>query len=160
MWRKLVLLNAVAWGTINLANSLMMSKVPTEFFIKAKPFFKDFKWECGGEVWNRLFRVKTWKHKLPDGTLFIKSGHNKSHLPNHQNTTFETFLIEMRRAEMTHWFTICFSFLFFLWNPRWAAVLNIMFGIVSNFPFIIAQRYNRPRLEKVFIKKNKRSLTT
>ncbi|KAA1039591.1 glycosyl-4,4'-diaponeurosporenoate acyltransferase [Macrococcus equipercicus] len=150
--KQLVLRNIAAWSLINIGNSFVMSKLPVKLFSTRK-LFKTYRWEHGGELWQIVFNVKAWKHRLPDGTLFIKSGHNKSVLPDYRAATLNTFFLEMRRAELTHWITMTAGLLFFFWNPRWAALLNILFGIISNAPFIITQRYNRPRIEKLYHQK-------
>jgi len=156
MWRKLIAVNTLAWTAVNIGNSLIMSRIPRSFFRRSSKLFKVFSWERQGEVWNQFFRVKKWKNRLPDGSMIIRSGYNKKTIPSYNDATLATFLIEMRRAELTHWMTMFYGMLFLLWNPRWAAVLNILFGVVSNFPFIIAQRYNRPRIEAIETKRNRR----
>lgn len=154
MWRKLIVVNALAWTAVNIGNSLIMSRMPRSFFRRSSKIFKAFSWERHGEVWHRLFKVKRWKDLLPDGSMIIKSGHNKKSLPSYSDATLHIFLIEMRRAELTHWMTMLYGILFCFWNPRWAALLNILFGVVSNLPFIIVQRYNRPRIEAIEMKRN------
>lgn len=61
-------------------------------------------------------------------------------------------MIETQRAELTHWFLIPPAFLFFLWNPAWAGWVMVIYALVVNLPFIMIQRYNRPRLERVLKK--------
>ncbi|GLB56377.1 hypothetical protein NCCP2378_21640 [Sporosarcina sp. NCCP-2378] len=71
-----------------------------------------------------MFRVKKWKGHIPDGTLFIRNGYNKSGLHGGDWASIYDVLLESRRAKWAHWITILPSFLFFLWNPVWAAWLK------------------------------------
>lgn len=58
-------------------------------------------------------------------------------------------MIETQRAEWTHWVSMLPAPLFFIWNPVWAGWLMILYALIANLPFIIIQRYNRPRLLKL-----------
>ncbi|NLB98875.1 MAG: glycosyl-4,4'-diaponeurosporenoate acyltransferase, partial [Lactobacillales bacterium] len=98
-----------------------------------------------------------WKRKLPEGSSIIKSSYNKKHLQGTDKQTFEKFIIETKRAELTHWLLIPPAFVFFIWNPLWAGLVMVLYACVVNIPFILIQRYNRPRLERVhYIRKKKR----
>jgi hypothetical protein len=50
------------------------------------------------------------------------------------------------RAELSHWLALALLPLFFIWNPWHVALLMIPYAISTNVPYILAQRYNRPRL--------------
>ncbi|MDW0113292.1 hypothetical protein QT711_08830 [Sporosarcina saromensis] len=74
---------------------------------------------------------------------------SKRQMHGRDSTSLSLFLLESRRAEFVHWLMIVPSFLFFLWNPLWAAWLNVLYAVLFNVPLIIIQRYNRPRLERI-----------
>ena len=38
---------------------------------------------------------------------------------------------------------------FFLWRSGWAALLWLVYNVLGNVSFIVIQRYNRPRLQKL-----------
>jgi len=44
---------------------------------------------------------------------------------------------------------VLFGFTFFLWNAWPIGVVMAIFGIVVHGPFIVVQRYNRARTERV-----------
>lgn len=48
------------------------------------------------------------------------------------------------------------AFLFFIWNPLWAGFIMIAYAILANLPFILTQRYNRPRLQRLLQLKQQR----
>lgn len=146
---QLILVDAVAWMIFHLSISVAAQRIPIDWFARHGRLFKSFAWERGGRVWQELFRVKKWKGHIPDGTLFISNGYDKSHLHGADASSLHDFLLESRRAECVHWLTILPAFLFVLWNPVWAAGLNILYAVLFNVPLIVVQRFNRPRLERL-----------
>ncbi len=103
--------------------------------------------------WQQLFAVKGWKHLILDGNNIIQIGFSKKRLASHEMDYLQQFLLESRRAELTHWISILPAPLFFLWNPMWAGLVMIGYAILFNAPIIIVQRYNRPRLKQIIKKK-------
>ena len=144
-----VISDAVAWMIFHLVISMAAQRIPIDWFARHEHWFRSFPWEQEGRIWQRLFRVKKWKGHIPDGTLFISNGYNKSRLHGADAASLYDFLLESRRAEYVHWLTILPGFLFFLWNPQWAAWLNVAYAILFNVPLIVVQRFNRPRLERL-----------
>lgn len=143
------ILDAMVWMVLHLSISMAAQRVPIDWFARNGRWFRSFSWEQEGRIWQRLFRVKKWKGYIPDGTLFISNGYNKSRLHGADSTSLNDFLLESRRAEWVHWLTILPSILFFLWNPAWAAWLNVAYAVLFNLPLIVVQRFNRPRLERL-----------
>ena len=45
---------------------------------------------------------------------------------------------------------------FFLWRSGWAALLWLVYNVLGNVSFIVIQRYNRPRLQKLAEKTRRR----
>ncbi|AXI00618.1 glycosyl-4,4'-diaponeurosporenoate acyltransferase [Sporosarcina sp. PTS2304] len=145
----LIIVDAMAWMVLHLSISFAAQRIPIDWFVRNKRWFRSFSWEKEGRIWQQLFRVKRWKGYIPDGTLFISNGYNKSKLHGADSMSLYDFLLESRRAEWVHWLTIFPSILFFLWNPIWAAWLNVVYAILFNVPLIVVQRFNRPRLERL-----------
>ena len=146
---RVALLDAIVWLLLHLVISVVIQRIPVTWFVQNDWLFKQFSWEWEGRVWQQFFNVKKWKGHIPDGTLFIRNGYDKSALHGRDQTSLSLFLLESRRAEFVHWLTIVPSVLFFLWNPIWAAWLNVAYAVLFNLPLIIVQRFNRPRLEKL-----------
>ena len=145
----IILLDIAAWFFFHMSISLLCMKISDEWFAKPHSLFQPFAWEKQGAIWQRLFRIKKWKKYLPDGSSIVKSAYNKTYLHGKDNQTLAKFIIETRRAELTHWLLIPPAFVFFIWNPLWAGVVMLIYAGVANLPFIIVQRYNRPRLERI-----------
>lgn len=145
----IALLDAVVWLLLHLVISIVIQRIPVYWFVRNDWLFRQFDWEQEGRIWQQLFKVKKWKGYIPDGTLFIRNGYDKRMLHGRDRTSLSLFLLESRRAEFVHWLTIVPSVLFFLWNPIWAAWINVGYAVLFNIPLIIIQRFNRPRLERL-----------
>jgi glycosyl-4,4'-diaponeurosporenoate acyltransferase len=114
--------------------------------------FRKRNWEKEGRVYQKIFCVKKWKGLLPEGAVLFAKGFRKKELKEKNENYFRIFITETCRAECAHWLTMVFSPLFFLWNPFWVGVGMIVYSLMVNLPCIIAQRYNRIRLERVLKK--------
>ena len=145
----IIVLNILAWLFFHLTISFWMLKVPDAHYKRDKRWFKPFKWEKNGRIWDQWFRIQSWKHYLPDSSSILKDAYNKKHL-NHLNASaLEKFIIETKRGEQTHWLSMLPAPLFFIWNPIWAGWVMVLYAVLANLPFIITQRYNRPRLVRL-----------
>ena len=149
----IIALDAFAWAIFHMAISFFTVQIPYTWFERHNRLFQSFNFEKRGKLWNQLFFVKSWKSFIPDGTMFIRGGYNKQALHGNTISALKEFVIESRRAEYTHWLSILPAFLFFLWNPLWASWLNVTYAVCFNVPIIVAQRYNRPRLERIIARK-------
>ena len=146
----------LAWFLFHMGISLTMLKVSDHFFIVHESWFRTFKWEENGMIWQKIFRIQSWKKFLPDGSIFFKSAYNKTNMSDAYLSTLKKFLLEMRRAELTHWISMIPAIFFFIWNPPLIGWIMVIYAILMNAPFIIVQRYNRPRLQKIYLKKQER----
>ena len=148
-----IALDVFAWSFFHILISYIMERVPARYVSQDTFFLQPHSWENHGEVWERLFRVRRWKHMILDGTTIIRRGFKKKSLASNKGEYLEEFLQESRRAEVTHWISMLPAPLFFLWNPMWAGWIMIAYACLFNLPIIIVQRYNRPRLKKILQRK-------
>ncbi|MGK7379179.1 glycosyl-4,4'-diaponeurosporenoate acyltransferase [Planococcus sp. 1R117A] len=153
----LVLADAAAWTFFQLVISYGATRIPFHWFVRHDRLFRSFRFERNGELWQQLFRIKGWKGHLPDGSMFFPSAYNKQALHGHDSPSLAEFVVESRRAELTHWLVMLPAPLFWLWNPAGAFWMNVAYAFFFNIPFIITQRYNRPRLERLIIQKQNKS---
>lgn len=151
-----IVVDFVAWALFHLSISLFTLYLPDPYFQKNTFLYRTRKWEKEGQFWQRHFNIKKWAKLIPDGTRLLGAGFYKKKLQQKKANYLETFILETKRAEFTHWLSILPSFLFFLWNPVWAGWIMVVYALVFNIPIIVVQRYNRPRLERVLNRKRKR----
>lgn len=59
----------------------------------------------------------------------------------------DVLIAETCVAECVHYWLIVLSLgIFLFWRGVWALVFWLVYNILGNVPFILIQRYNRPRL--------------
>jgi glycosyl-4,4'-diaponeurosporenoate acyltransferase len=145
----IIVIDVFAWTIFHLSISAICLKLPLSWFLKDTFWFRIFSWEKSGELWQHLFRVKTWKGYLIDGTLLLKKGYSKKKLHGVGSRDLMIFAAETKRAELTHWLSILPSPLFFLWNPAGAGCGMILYALGFNLPIIVVQRYNRGRMTAI-----------
>lgn len=149
----LVLINIITWGILHFALSYLCFIIPVKCFYKDRFIFRVSEWEQKSEVWDRWLQVRKWKDHIIDGSVIAKQSFDKRKLKGAHIETLKHFSAETKRAELTHWLLILPAPLFFLWNPVWAGWVNIVYALAANIPFIIVQRYNRGRLQRIINRK-------
>jgi len=145
-----ILLDIAAWLIIHMGVSYLMTHIPLSSFDTGLWLYKRRKWEKDGRIYARIFRLKKWKKRLPDGAALFKGGFQKKHLKGLDDVYLDNFIRETCRAELAHWIMFLFSAVFFIWNPWWVGIVMIVYAILVNLPCIIIQRYNRIRLKRVY----------
>jgi glycosyl-4,4'-diaponeurosporenoate acyltransferase len=147
-----ILLDIAAWMIIHMGVAYLMTHIPLSSFDTGFWLYKQKKWEKEGKIYVRIFRLKKWKKRLPDGAALFKKGFKKKHLKELDDVYLDDFIRETCRAEFTHWVMFLLSPVFFIWNPWYVGIVMIVYAILVNVPCIIIQRYNRIRLKRVYSK--------
>ncbi len=141
---------SLAWVAIQIGSGFLTHRMPARWFRRDGWLFRCRRFERDGRVYRRLFRVHLWKDRLPEAGALFAGGFSKRRLTTagarDRVAVLDRFIVETRRAELTHWLPVLFSLSFFLWNPPDIAVWMPPIGLAGNLPFIIVQRSNRPRL--------------
>jgi hypothetical protein len=121
-------------------------KLPDRFYYYKTWLYHCRKWEKGGEFYSKVLKVNIWKSHIPELSDFIKSVFPKKHIKVYNKEYLLLYLKESCKAELTHWGIILCSLLFILWNDFFGSVAMIALTSIINLPFIVIQRYNRPRI--------------
>ncbi len=141
-------LNVGAWLLIHFAVSYLCYRMPQSWFRLIQ--FPLFGFEVTTRFYEKRLKIKKWKGLLPDGSSWFKKGFRKRHLASTTTPYLETFILESRRAELTHWLCLLpAAVLFPLWNDGQSDVIMILYALMANLPCILVQRYNRMRLERI-----------
>lgn len=144
------LLCCVVWLVLQVGFALICLFTPNRYFSQKAFVFRSHRWEKEGYIYERVFKVRSWKHLLPDGgNVYKKRGFKKKRLKSFDQNNLEMFLIESARGEMTHWLPILFFWIFWLFTPPIVPWIMLVYAVVVNAPCIIAQRYNRPRVQRL-----------
>ena len=152
-----ILLDIAVWFVIHMGVVLMMVSLPVSCFDPTAWLFRARAWEAGGRLYESVFRIRAWKEHLPDGAEWMRHGSfPKRRLERRGTPYLERFARETCRAEVTHLLTMLWAPAFFLWNPLWVGWFMIGYATVENVPLVVAQRYNRLRIERVLARRRSR----
>jgi glycosyl-4,4'-diaponeurosporenoate acyltransferase len=145
-----ILLDIAVWLIIHVGVSFVITHIPLSSFDNGFWLYKQRRCEKGGKIYVKIFGLRRWKRKLPDGAALFKKGFQKKHLKVIDDVYLDSFIRETCRAELAHWIMFLFSPVFFIWNIWWVGIVMIVYAILANLPCIIIQRYNRIRLRRVY----------
>jgi len=110
------------------------------FYFRTRPFERD------GAIYEKL-GIRMWHKRLPDMSKFFP----RLIPPKKMTVIHEERLAEMIRetcnAELVHWITSLLGlFCLYIWPGIGGVIVVLIDFFLLNLPFIIIQRYNRPRL--------------
>lgn len=129
--------------------SLFFGRLIPQKLIDPERFpFKPFRFEHRSEIYEKL-RVRKWQGKLPDISKILPSIVPRKKLVNNDLSRLPMLIKETCVAEIVH-----SSVSFLSWGCVFIAKdpVGLLFSILyqlCNLPYIIAQRYNRPRMMKI-----------
>lgn len=110
--------------------------------------FKAFGWEDQGNFYLK-FKIQKWKDKVPDMSKHVKSAFSKKISVFRDAEYIEMLILETCVGEFVHFVLIFISPIFLIFmDSQWAWIWMVLY-IVGNIPFIMIQRYNRPRLVQI-----------
>ncbi len=145
-----ILLIFAIWGGLPLLTAWLCLFLPDAMFDPRRFFWRSFRWERDGRVYETVFHIKSWKHLLPDGGGLSKArGYQKRKLTDYSEDNLRRFLIESARGELSHWLGILPFWVFGFFAPPSIIWIMLAYALAVNMPCIIAQRYNRPRIVKL-----------
>lgn len=153
-----LLLCFIVWPVLQVGAALLCLNLPDRFFSPNRFLYRAHRFEKEGRIYDSIFHVSRWKHLLPDGgAVWKKRGYEKKTMKDFSRENLNKFLVESGRAEMTHWLAIFPFWVFWFFTPPFVPWIMLGYAVLINFPCIIVQRYNRPRIERLLAKMGKRS---
>ncbi len=125
--------------------------IPKSWIHPESRFFRLHAFEQNGRLYDRM-KLKSWQNRLPDMSKVWPW------MPPKKMRDFRHRLPEMIHetcvAELIHRvLPLLGLFCIRIW-PKWGWVLSVLYAI-GHQPFIWMQRYNRPKLMRVYAKLNK-----
>ena len=143
----LALLDAGVWAAWSAACGYFAHRLSVERLGRDRGLFRLH--PRTARRYERVLRIKRWKSLLPEAGDLFKGGFSKRRMLRHDREYLDRFVVETRRAELTHWLILAAGPFFFLWNPWWLALAMLGYAIVANLPCLLTQRYNRARLARI-----------
>ena len=138
LWRSLVY-----FAVVGLLSNLLGACIPRRFRTDVFPF-RPYAFERGGRFYDR-FRIRKWKSKVPDMSRYLHALPRKA-LTDPSCEQVELLVQETCVAEIIHTALILLSLPVFFHEPDLESALIVIVYAAGNVPFIMIQRYNRPRL--------------
>ncbi|MEO6629277.1 MAG: hypothetical protein ABIP03_12000 [Aquihabitans sp.] len=150
-----VALSALTWFVTSFVVGRWAAGWPAERLARAGPFTRLRAWEHSGNWWQRRFRVLRWKDRLPEAGALFEGGRSKRHIGSRASVDLDIFRLETIRAERVHWLIMASTPVHLIWCRATIAVGMVVFGLAFNVPFIIIQRYNRGRIDRVLARRSR-----
>ncbi len=151
-----IALCAALWVGFHLGAGYLVQRLPLLWIRRLPVVSQSWAWEEDGRIYERL-RIRAWKDHLPEAGGFLPGGFSKRRLASRDPLYLERFAQETSRAELGHWLTWALALTFFLWTHWLVGWLMILYGGLINVPFILVQRYNRARLQRILADKYRRT---
>ncbi len=132
-------------AALGILSHFVGQALPRAHFDPQKFPYRSADWENGGKVYEKL-GIKHWKDRLPDMSKIMPDMVKKK-MSAVKSQGMDVLIAETCVAECVHWALMLLSLgIFFFWRGAWAVVFWLVYNLLGNLPFIIIQRYNRPRL--------------
>ena len=150
LWR------CVLWLIVSGLTGFFLGRIfPKRWFHFYRFPYRPYRFERDGRLYEKL-RIKSWHRKLPDMSRVFPMLMPPKKIISHDVSTISTMLRETCVAEVIHGL-LCISGLYctVLWQGTGGKIVAVL-NIIGNLPFIMAQRYNRPRLLRLLKHKEKR----
>ena len=133
-------------AALGILSHFVGQALPRAWFSTEKFPYRAAEWEKGGKVYEKLV-IKRWKDFLPDMSRIMPDMVKKKVTKQSREQGMGVLIAETCVAECVHFWLIILSLgIFVFWRGGWAAVFWLVYNILGNVPFMIIQRYNRPRL--------------
>ena len=155
----MVVLDVAVWAIWGFSVGLFTHRLPIGRLDHDTWLFRLRPAERDGTLYERL-RVKRWKDRLPEAGSFFAGGFSKRRVVTRDPAYLERFVIETRRAELTHWLVMAIAPVFVVWNPWWMVAIMFAYAFAANVPCLLVQRYNRGRLLRVLARQKRSTRST
>lgn len=111
--------------------------------------YRSFQFEKDGQIYDKL-KIRIWQNKVPDMSRILPKFIPAKNLAGNYRERLSDMLQETCIAEFIH-SLLCFSGLYCLkLLPGIGGIaVTVIYIVFFNLPYIIIQRYNRPRLMRL-----------
>ena len=123
--------------------------IPKNWFAPERFPFRGYAFENEGKIYEKL-HIRKWQNKVPDMSKVFPWLMPAKNLSGAYAQRLSLMVRETCVAEFIHYLT-ALSGLYcpFLWPGPGGITLMLLNAILLNLPFILIQRYNRPRLMRL-----------
>jgi glycosyl-4,4'-diaponeurosporenoate acyltransferase len=132
--------------------------IPAKYFDPNRWWFRGREWERRGDFYRDVLRIDRWKGRLP--SVNARNHFSKRYLAGTDPSYLRQFVIETCRGESNHLRAVLSVVPMRLWTPLELWTVCFLIALIGNLPFILIQRYNRPRLQRALARVERRALTS
>lgn len=142
-------------GLTGLISFFVGAALPRHWFHAENPPFRSCKFEKDGKIYERL-NIRKWKGEILDMSKIMNNILPKKVSISATMKDIQALISETCVAEAVHWWLCIISFgNYWIWRSVEGILIWIL-CIVGNMPFILVQRYNRPHLQSLLKKMQKK----
>lgn len=135
---------------LGVAAHFIGNALPRVWFDARRFPYKCYSWEKEGTVYRKL-GVHNWKDRVPDMSKLCHDMRPKTVWTGIRAEDAGALVAETCVAECVHWALILLSPAIVLISPGvFGTVLLVVDVLLFNLPFIVIQRYNRPKLLRLY----------
>lgn len=123
--------------------------LPKKWFCADRFPYRSFRFEQDGRIYDKL-RIRKWQNRVLDMSKILPFMMPAKNLTGDYKKRLPRMLQETCVAELIHALN-CFVGLYCLklYPGVGGVIISILYIILFNLPFILIQRYNRPRLMRL-----------
>ena len=142
-------------ATLGLVSFLLGRELPKSWLHPDQFPFRTYAWE--ETLWKAL-QIRKWQAKVPDMSKVFPKLMPAKALTQKTAQDLPLMIQETCVAELTHGL-LCLAGLYLLkiWPGAGGIVLTVIYIVFGNLPFLLIQRYNRPRLQRLLEKQSRRA---
>ena len=141
-------------ATLGLVSFLLGRELPKSWLHPDQFPFRTYAWE--ETLWKAL-QIRKWQAKVPDMSKVFPKLMPAKALTQKTAQNLPLMIQETCVAELTHGL-LCLAGLYLLkiWPGVGGILLTVIYIVFGNLPFLLIQRYNRPRLQRLLEKQSRR----
>lgn len=123
--------------------------IPKKWFRYDMFPYKCYRFEKDGQIYDKL-GIRKWQNKVPDMSKILPKMMPAKKLSGDIKERMPRMLQETCVAEFAHG-VLCFTGLYCLklYPGIGGLIITLLYNTFLNLPFILIQRYNRPRLARI-----------
>lgn len=148
--------NCILYTVLVVVRAWVDMIIPERYLQPDRWWFRTRDWERDGEIYREQLRIDRWKDKLP--SLRTAARFSKKRLTEASRRYLNRFVLETCRAESNHLRAIGSVVVMRFWTPVDLWMVCLLIAVAGNVPFIMIQRYNRPRLLRALERMERREL--
>lgn len=129
--------------------------LPYRWFSYDKFPFRSFNFEKEGKIYLKL-KIKQWQNKVPDMSKILPGLIPPKKLLDTSPQSLMVMIKETCIAECIHCLFAVFGLAGIWICPNvWGVLIVLVYIVLGHIPFILIQRYNRPRFVKLLVRAQK-----